>query len=70
MKRKRTSYRYSRKPQRRRGYISGARRQTKRRKLWLCGSILASVFLIVLAARWLPQTAEKLERAGERKGKK
>ena len=66
MKRKRTSYRYSRKPQRRRGYISGARRQTKRRKLWLCGSILARVFLIVLAARWLPQTAEEL---GKERGK-
>lgn len=63
MRRKNILHRYSR------GFGPKRRRRISR-QIRLCGSILLSVFLIVLAARWLPQTAEKLERAGEKKGTK
>lgn len=59
MRRKTTLHRYSK------GF-GPKRRRRMRRQVWLCGSILLSVFLIVLAVRWLPQTAEKLGRAGEK----
>ncbi len=70
MRRKITLHRYRKAFQGRKSYGGTARRRYLRQRIRLCGSILLSVFLIVLAARWLPQTAEKLERAGEKKGTK